>query len=165
MITLTVYGLDQFVVGRLSREMTSALADLYECDKEEILFIAPENMVFHNGVEQTSWNTIVRVDAPKKVAVLQEDVAKVIKSMIKGLTINVQIVFNYFSQDNFYEELNDDYPRYIENDNLVNIDMEEEYDEDIEEGEGDDQIFTGDIFEELTVSYDAFFEFGSMSFV
>ena len=149
MITLTVYGLDQFVVGRLSREMTSALADLYECDKEEILFIAPENMVFHNGVEQTSWNTIVRVDAPKKVAVLQEDVAKVIKSMIKGLSINVQIVFNYFSQDNFYEELNDDYPRYIENENLVNIDMEEEYAEDIEEGEGDDQIFTGDIFKDF----------------
>ena len=147
MISLTVYGLDQFVVGKLSREMTSALADLYECDREEILFIAPENMVFHNGVEQTSWNALVKVDAPKKVSILQEDAARLIMNMVKGPTIHVQVVFNYFSQDNFYENLNDDYPRYIENENLVNFD--EDYDENIEEGEGDDQIFTGDIFKDF----------------
>ncbi|MBO4285876.1 MAG: DUF1904 family protein [Bacilli bacterium] len=147
MISLTVYGLDQFVVGKLSREMTSALADLYECDREEILFIAPENMIFHNGVEQTSWNALVKVDAPKKVSVLQEDAARLIMNMVKGPTIHVQVVFNYFSQDNFYENLNDDYPRYIENENLVNFD--EDYDENIEEGEGDDQIFTGDIFKDF----------------
>lgn len=147
MITLTVYGLDQFVVGKLSREMTAALADLYECDKDEIIFVAPESMVFHNGVEQTSWNTIVRVDAPKKVSLLQEDAAKVIKQLIKGLTINVQIVFYYFSQDNFYESISDDYPRFIESENIVNFD--DEYDENIEEGEGDDQIFTGDIFKDF----------------
>ena len=147
MISLTVYGLDQFVVGKLSREMTSALADLYECDREEILFIAPENMVFHNGVEQTSWNALVKVDAPKKVSILQEDAARLIMNLVKGPTIHVQVVFNYFSQDNFYENLNDDYPRYIENENLVNFD--EDYDENIEEGEGDDQIFTGDIFKDF----------------
>ena len=147
MITLTVYGLDQFVVGKLSHEMTSALADLYECPKEEILFIAPENMIFHNGVEQTSWNALVKVDAPKKVSVLQEDAARLIMNLVKGPTIHVQVVFNYFSQDNFYESLNDDYPRFIENENLVNFD--ENYDENIEEGEGDDQIFTGDIFKDF----------------
>ena len=147
MISLTVYGLDQFVVGKLSREMTSALADLYEVDKEEILFIAPENMIFHNGVEQTSWNALVKVDAPKKVSILQEDAARLIMNLVKGPTIHVQVVFNYFSQDNFYENLNEDYPRYIENENLVNFD--EEYDENIEEGEGDDQIFTGDIFKDF----------------
>lgn len=148
MITLTLYGLDQFVVGRLSREMTSALADIYECDKNEILFIAPENMVFHNGVEQTSWNAIVRVDAPKKVAVLQDDVARVIMQMVKGPTIHVQVVFNYFSQDNFYESINDDYPRYIEEKNIVEVDYDDS-DVNIEEGEGDDQIFTGDIFKDF----------------
>lgn len=147
MISLTVYGLDQFVVGKLSREMTSALADLYEVDKEEILFIAPENMIFHNGVEQTSWNALVKVDAPKKASILQEDAARLIVNLVKGPTIHVQVVFNYFSQDNFYESLNEDYPRYIENENLVNFD--EEYDENLEEGEGDDQIFTGDIFKDF----------------
>ena len=148
MITLTLYGLDQFVVGKLSREMTSALADIYECDKEEILFVAPEAMVFHNGVEQTSWNAIVRVDAPKKVAVLQEDVARVIMQLVKGPTIHVQVLFNYFSKDNFYENIYDDYPRYIEEKNIVEVDYDDS-DVNIEEGEGDDQIFTGDIFKDF----------------
>ena len=148
MITLTINGLDQFVVGRLSREMTPALAELYECDQEEILFVAPESMVFHNGVEQTSWNAIVRVDAPMKVRVLEDQAAELIMRLVKGPTINVQVVFYYFSEDNFYELINDDYPRFIEDDNLVNIENES-YRDDLEEGEGDDQIFTGDIFKDF----------------
>ena len=148
MITLTINGLDQFVVGRLSREMTPALAELYECDQEEILFVAHESMVFHNGVEQTIWNTIVRVDAPMKVRVLEDQVAELIMRLVKGPTINVQVVFYYFSEDNFYELINDDYPRFIEDDNLVNIENES-YRDDLEEGEGDDQIFTGDIFKDF----------------
>ena len=37
--------------------------------------------------------------------------------------------------------------RFISDDNLVNVD--DEYDEDIEESEDDDQVYTGDIFEGL----------------
>ena len=86
MITLTVYGLDQFVVGQLSKEMTRNLADLYEVSEDDINFIAPANMVFHNGVDQTSWNALVRVNAPKKVMVLQEDAANLIMSIICRMT-------------------------------------------------------------------------------
>ena len=148
MITLTINGLDQFVVGRLSREMTPSLAELYEVEQEEILFIAPQSMVFHNGVEQTSWNAVVRVDAPMKVRVLEDQVAQLILRMVKGPTINVQVVFYYFSEDNFHELINNDYPRYIEDENLVNI-ANESYNDDLEEGEEDDQIFTGDIFKDF----------------
>lgn len=148
MITLTIYGLDQFVVGRLSRDLTPVLADLYECDQDEFLFIAPEAMVFHNGVEQTSWNAVVKVDAPLKVRVLEEQASELILKMVKGPTINVQLLFSYFSEDNFHELISDDYPRFIEEDNLVNIEAET-YRDDLEEGEGDDQIFTGDIFKDF----------------
>ncbi|MCR4879873.1 MAG: DUF1904 family protein [Bacilli bacterium] len=145
MITLTIYGLDQFVVGRLSREMTHNLADLYEVSEDEINFIAPNNMVFHNGVEQTSWNALVRVHLPKKVMVLQDDAAKLIMDMIQGPTINVAVEFYYYSEDNRYEKINEDYPRFITDDNLV--DVEEDYEEtQYIEGDGKDEVFTGDIF-------------------
>ena len=36
MITIFIYGLDQFVVGRLSSEMTKNLAALYEVNESEI---------------------------------------------------------------------------------------------------------------------------------
>ena len=145
MITITIYGLDQFVVGRLSREMTPNLAKLYELSEDEILFVAPENMVFHKGVEQTSWNIIIHVHAPKKVSVLQDQVAKLILESIGDVAINKVVEFDYYSEDNRYSKLNESYPRFIASDNLVDV-SEEDY-EDMEEGEGEDEIFTGDIFQ------------------
>ena len=144
MITVTIYGLYQFVVGRLSREMTPNLAKLYELSEDEIIFVAPQNMVFHKGVEQTSWNIIIHVHAPKKVSVLQDQVAKLILESIGDVAINKILEFYYYSEDNRYSKLNDSYPRFIASDNLVDIE-EEDY-EDMDEGEGEDEIFTGDIF-------------------
>ena len=147
MITLEIYGLDQFVVGQLSKEMTHNLADLYEVSEDDINFVAPNNMVFHNGVDQTSWNTLVRVYAPKKVMVLQDDAANLIMQMILGPTINVAVEFYYYSEDNRYEKISEDYPRFITDDNLVDV---EDYGEaQYIEGEGKDEVFTGDIFKDF----------------
>ena len=145
MITVIIYGLDQFVVGRLSREMTPNLAKLYELNEDDIIFVAPENMVFHKGVEQTSWNIIIHVHAPKKAQVLQEQVAKLILESIGDVAINKILEFYYYSEDNRYCKLNDTYPRFIASDNLVDV-ANEDY-EGLEEGEEDDEIYTGDIFE------------------
>ena len=147
MITVFIYGLDQFVVGRLSREMTPNLAKLYEVSEDEIIFVAPENMVFFKGVEQTSWNIIIHVHAPKKVSVLQDQVAKLILESIGDVAINKILEFYYYSEDNRYTKFNESYPRFITNDNLVDIE-EEDY-ENMEEGEGEDDIYTGDIFKDF----------------
>lgn len=147
MITLTVYGLDQFVVGKLSQEMTRNLADLFEVSEDDVNFIAPNTMVFHKGVEQTSWNCLVKVNLPKKLSVLQNEAAELIMQMVQGPTINVAVEFYYYSQDNRYERINDDYPRFITDDNIV--DVEEFDDSTYVEGEGEDEVFTGDIFEDF----------------
>ena len=145
MITVTIYGLDQFVVGRLSREMTPNLAKLYETSEDEILFVAPENMVFHKGVEQTSWNIIIHVNTPMRTKIVEKQVATFILESIGDVAINKVVEFYYYSEDNRYSKLNESYPRFIAADNLVDV-AEEEY-EDMEEGEGEDEIFTGDIFQ------------------
>ena len=155
MITVTIYGLDQFVVGRLSQEMTPSLARLYEVDEDEIIFVAPENMVFHNGVEQTSWNVIIHVNAPMKVSVLQDDVARLILASIGDVAIHKTIEFYYYSQDNRYTKYNEDYPRYITEENTVNYDDEYEDEDECDDEDcechhhhhDEDELFTGDIFE------------------
>ena len=147
MIAVKIYGLDQFVVGRLSRELTPSLAKLYEVDEDEINFVAPGCMVFHNGVEQTSWNIYIEVLAPLKVKVLQDEVARFLLTSIGEIAIHKHLTFVYYSEEDRYKLINDDYPRYISGDNLVDVD--DEYDEDIEEGEGSDQIYTGDIFKDF----------------
>lgn len=147
MITVTIYGLDQFVVGRLSREMTPNLAKVYEVKEDDILFVAPNNMVFHKGVEQTSWNIMIHVHAPKKAVLVQDQVATLILESIGDVAINKIVEFYYYSEDNRYVKFNDSYPRFISSDNLVNIE-DEEYEE-MDEGEDDDEIFTGDIFQDF----------------
>lgn len=144
MITITIYGLDQFVVGNLSRELTPLIAKLYEVDEDEVNFIAPNAMMFHKGVEQTSWNILILVDAPKKVSVLQDHMAELMLLGIGDVAIHVTVEFKYYSEDDRYTKINPDYPRYISEENLVDVDNE--YPEDLEEGENEDQIYTGDIF-------------------
>ena len=147
MITITIYGLDQFVVGNLSRELTPLVAKLYEVDEDEVIFVASNAMVFHKGTEQTSWNILIHVNAPKKVMVLQEQMSQLMLHGIGEVAIHVTVEFYYYSQDDRYQRINPDYPRFIADENLVGVD--DEYPEDIEEGEDDDQIYTGDIFEGL----------------
>ena len=147
MISITINGLDQFVVGRLSRELTPSLAKLYQVDEGEINFIAPNTMVFHNGVEQTSWNIYIEVLAPRKYEEMQEEAADYLLESIGDLAINKTLTFVYYESDARYQKLNNEYPRYIASDNLVDID--DEYDEEMEEGDGEDQIYTGDIFQDF----------------
>lgn len=144
MITITILGLDQYIVGRLSREMTPNLAKLYEVSEDDINFVAPSNMVFHNGVEQTSWNAIVRVNAPMKVSVLQSEVANLISISIGDVAINLAIEFYYYSSDNRYERINKEYPRFITLENIVDVESQyEEYDEGEELDVYDESVFEG----------------------
>lgn len=145
MITIIFYGLDQFVVGNLSRELTPLVAKLYEVSEDDVTFIAPEAMVFHKGTEQTSWNILIHVHAPKKVSVLQNHMAELLLHGIGDVAIHVAVEFYYYSEDDRHQKINPDYPRFISEENLV--DVENEYNEDMEEGDEEDQIYTGDIFE------------------
>ena len=147
MISVFVYGLDQFLVGDMSVALGRDLAKIYEVDEDDINFVAPNTMVFHNRAEQTSWRVIVEVNVPKKLEVLQEQAQKVIVHHIKQIAIHVEILFKYYLSDHQSLEINEDYPLYLEEQGDVEI--EAEYPDDIEEGEGEDQIYTGDMFEGL----------------
>ena len=147
MVTVNIYGLDQFLVGELSKKITRDFAKIYEMDEDEIHFIATNNMVFHNGEEQTSWRVFVEVNAPMKVEVLQDQAASILSHYLKEIAIHVEILFKYYSADHYVKRLNDEYPLFLEDKNIVNF--EETYTEDMEEGEGEDEIFTGDIFDSI----------------
>ena len=147
MITVMMYGLDQFLVGDLSISLGKDLAKLYEVEEDDINFVAPNDMIFHKGVEQTSWRVLVEVNAPKKLEVLQDQAIDVILHHVKQISIHVELIFKYYLQDNHYLYINEDYPLYMEE--SPEVDIQAEYPEDLEEGEGEDEIYTGDIFEGL----------------
>jgi hypothetical protein len=161
MITISILGLDQFVVGRYSREHSADLANLFESDENLLNFYAPNAMVFHHGTEQTSWNTIVIVRAPVKYKVFEAKVADYLMKTLSDFSINLEIEFEYFDQSSHYEHINDTYPRYIAEDNIVSTDDDpgEHPDDECENEEADprdradldpndpNQIYLGNAFE------------------
>ena len=143
MINIFVYGLDQFVVGDVSRELTPLVAKLYEVEEDEVNFIAPNDMVFHNGVEQTSWRVIMEVRAPEEFDKFQNQAKDLLMHFISGVAVHVEVTFIYYGYHDHFVKLNPEYPHY-----LIEEDREEDevYSEEMEEGEEDDQIYTGDMF-------------------
>lgn len=166
MITFQILGLDQFVVGHYSKDHTGNLAQLYEADESLINFYAPNSMVFHNGVEQTSWNTIVIVRAPEKYKPMESHIASYLMQTLSQFSINLEIEFEYFSSSSHYEHINDSYPRYIREENVKEPEItlsnempdlgEDEsghqdghchhHEENSEEENPQDDIYLGDVF-------------------
>ena len=137
MITIRIYGLDSYAVGHYSKDHTENLAQLFETKEENICFVASDEFVFHKGVEQTSWQALVTVIAPEKYEPLESKIATYLLKKLTEFSIHVQIVFEYFHGHHEHEFTNKDYPRYIKEDNLVNVEEEDE----------DDELYEGNIFE------------------
>ena len=137
MISIIVYGLDMYIVGHYSKDHTKNLAQLFETKEENIVFVASDECVFHKGVDQTSWQTLIKVSAPEKYELLEDKVAKYLLKTFTEFSIHVQVVFEYFHDHHEYKFTNKDYPRYIKEENLVNV----------EESDEDEELYEGNIFE------------------
>lgn len=141
MIIIQVLGLDQFVVGRYSREHTANLAQLFEVEEGEIVFYSPSSMVFHKGVEQTSWQTLVIIRCDEKFHPLEEGVASYILKTLNLFSINVHVEFDYVHGHHCYDYVNSEYPRFL--------DMAESHEDDYSFSYGDEpEEMEGDIVEE-----------------
>lgn len=140
MITISIYGLDQYAVGHYSKENTKNLAQLFETNEDNILFYAPNSYLLHYGMDQTSWNSIVRINAPRKFAALETKVAEYILKTIVVYCINASVEFYYYEEKNRYEFINKEYPRFLSEENIVNVEHEE-----IDE----EEIYHGNVFENL----------------
>ncbi len=146
MITISIIGVDPYLVRQISKAMTKQIASLYEVSQDEINFYAPECLYIHDGVEQNTWNVLVKVNAPLKVKVLESDAVKLIREFMKDACINLAVEFYYYSQDNRYEFVDDTQPRFMTEENSFEM-VDDEYDEEeIEEGSEEEEPYLGDIF-------------------
>lgn len=140
MITITLIGLDQYTVAHYSKNHTKNLADLFETDEDNICFVSTDSLVFHDGVDQPSWNSIIQVSAPSEYESVQANVAKYLINTLKDFSIHLVVEFHYYHKHDRYEHINEEYPRFLTEANIANVDYDEEYDENTE-------LYEGNIFE------------------
>lgn len=140
MITIEVVGVSGIAEEEFSFEITQNLANLYEAKIEDIMMIASDAMVMHNGTEQTSWHSIIKVIAPKKYEAMQKNVAKFLLNIASEFSLHVHVIFTYFEESNIYHKINKEYPLfYVREDNDREVDEEDD--------ESEEEIYHGNIFE------------------
>ncbi len=139
MITITMIGLDQYTVAHYSKDHTKNLADLFETSEENILFVATDSLTFYKGVDQPSWNSVIKVNAPSKFEAVKNVVAKYLISTLKDFSINLAIEFTFYHEHDRFEYINPDYPRFLTEENIANVEEDE-----LNDGE---ELFEGNIFE------------------
>lgn len=146
MIIISISGLDPYVTAHYSKDHTANLANLFEVEETEIAFEATSNVMVYKGVEQVSWNALVRVYAPHKYEVLEKMVAQYLSQTLKDFSIHVIVEFHYIHDHSQHLSFNDSYPRYIDE---KHIDVtHEEFEEDEDEDAGyNENIYDGNIFE------------------
>ena len=149
MITISIIGVDPFMVRQISKEMTSKIAAVYEVKADDIDFYAPECLYIHDGVEQNTWNVLVKVNAPQKVKVLENQAVKVIREFMTDACVHLAIEFYYYSQDNRYEFVDPTHPRYMTEENTVDLYEDEEIEEEYEDEEDREEPYLGNIFEDF----------------
>ena len=146
MVIVNFSGLDIFLVGELNKEIHSRIASAYGIDDEDVIFQASDSFLFYKGSEQTSFNLLIKVDAPEDYIDSEEMVASILMEASKNYSVHVRILFSYYEDGHYYERINKDYPEYIIDNQEVEVD-DSEYDEDNEYSE--EELYTGNVFEDL----------------
>ena len=58
---IEIFGLDKYVVATLSEQLHLPLIKLTKVNEKDLFFSVFESMIFHRGVDQNAWHTVIRI--------------------------------------------------------------------------------------------------------
>jgi hypothetical protein len=140
MIVISLLGVDQFQAQAFVKDLQDEAAQVFETSPEEILFYAPDSFLLYRGVDQTSYQLNIVVQAPHKYEPLEDQAANWLIKVFTQNHVHVHIVFEYFEPEHEHDSVNPDYPRFMSEDNMAHFEANEEEDEDT-------KPYMGNVFE------------------
>lgn len=151
MVFVKFEGADQYIASDFSHDINRKLQKIYGIKENELNFLMEDSFFVHDGQEQTSFQVLVEILAPEELMSKEKELEKFLAKELNNLAIHSHIIFTYFSSSHAYDEINSDYPEYMTPDNMVKASNEEEQkdEESEEEGLEENDLFTGNIFQEL----------------
>lgn len=147
MITISFLGSEKYLDSNLCLRIQAGLAGIYETDQDEIMFYAPESFLIHGGVEQTSFQIFVEVEAPKGCVAVEKQAAAFLRKVLKEISVHSRLLFRYYEPEHEYIDIDSDYPRYMTADNTVKFSDESADEEESEEDE--EEPYLGNAFAEV----------------
>lgn len=136
---IEIFGIDKYVVATLSEQLHSSLVKLTKVDENDLFFSAFETMIFHRGVDQNAWHTVIRIFLVDSQMIYQEEIKKLFIEALKDQTIHLHFEFYPQLRQNIHHVIREDYPLFVSESNEVKV--EQELDPQTQE------IFHGNVFE------------------
>lgn len=141
MIFLKIYGVDPMMVKELSKRTSANLANLFEVETEEIVFIGSEAALFFNGIDQYGFHAYIEIDCPEECKKTCKNIVIYLQKILTEYTIHSVIKFKYYHLLDEHIHIDNTYPRYITDNNIVRVEEGNAVDE--------EEVYDGDIFKDL----------------
>ncbi len=136
---IEIFGLDKYVVATLSEQLHLPIIKLTKVNENNLFFSVFESMIFHQGVDQNAWHTIIRIFLVETDMKYQEELKSLFIEALKDQTIHLHFEFYPQSKQNIHHVIREDYPLFVSESNEVKI--EEEL------TPSNQDIFHGNVFE------------------
>lgn len=146
MIVVKLLGIDQYQAGELVRDIHSSVAEILETDPTNVVFYAPDSFIYYKGVDQTSYQLDVEIQLPMKYHPLEERINDCLVKLLKESHVHIRVLFDYFEEEHEHLYIDEEYPRFMTEDNMAHFEYEEN-DHNHHKNEKED-IFLGNAFAE-----------------
>lgn len=138
MITVSLLGMDSYNAIEVTKKIHSKLLSIYSCRDEDLIFFAPESFLIHDGIEQTSFRLNIEVEAPEYYQDKEVEIKDAIVDSLKDVAIHFRVLFRYFNPEHEYLSIDDTYPEYMTDSNMVKAETDHDHEH---EHENDDQDY------------------------
>jgi hypothetical protein len=138
---IEIFGLDHYVIARLSRQLHHPIIKLTNLDVKDLFFSSHETMLFHHGVDQNAWHTLVLIHLPQALKNHQEALMKMIQAALLEHTVHLHFQFIYVEASQQYRLMQDSYPDFVSEKNQVEVQVQSE-----EEPSLKQEIYHGNVF-------------------
>jgi hypothetical protein len=116
---IEIFGLDKYVVATLSEQLHEPLIKLTKVNEKDLFFSVFESMIFHQGVDQNAWHTIIRIFLVESDMKYQEEMKTLFIEALKDQTIHLHFEFYPQSKQNIHHVIREDYPLFVAESNAV----------------------------------------------
>jgi hypothetical protein len=137
---IEIFGLDPYVISNISKYLHTPLLQLTKIDEKDLFFSAHETILFHRGVDQNAWHTLIRIHLSNTLVQHQEKIANLFKQVLSDHTVHWRIQFIYLNHEHQFKLIQKDYPEFVTEKNQVTIEP------DFEDAPAK-EIFHGNAFE------------------
>lgn len=137
MINVFLIGVDEFLGAHVEAVILPSIAKIYHVSNDEVFFSCMHSMIFHGGIDQTSYHMIIQIEASEEFRSYEKELAKYLLEASKAFSVHAHIRFNYYN-GNEYSRIEKDYPLFVN---------KEEEDEPVDEEYEEEDIYLGNMFE------------------